>query len=165
MAVNKITYAGRILIDLVNDTVTPETLLKGITAHAANGEQIIGTAESGGSKFELSSGTYSPTGNIDIRNNPINITHGLSGTPDFFFMMTTNSSSRGLLYQAVYVKNNFSGIIYVAGKFQGTKIESTISSGNSEVSVSSSNVTIRSNSASASAMSGTTYTWVAGRGI
>lgn len=47
MAVNKVEYYGRVLIDLTEDTVTPETLAKGITAHTATGEKITGTMESG----------------------------------------------------------------------------------------------------------------------
>ena len=44
MAVNKVVYAGEVLIDLTNDTVTPETLLAGTTAHDAAGNAITGTA-------------------------------------------------------------------------------------------------------------------------
>lgn len=40
---NKIIYDGNILIDLTEDTVTPETLLEGVTAHDASGNLIIGT--------------------------------------------------------------------------------------------------------------------------
>lgn len=43
--VNKVIYGTSTLIDLTSDTVTPETLYKGSLAHAANGEQITGTAE------------------------------------------------------------------------------------------------------------------------
>lgn len=43
MAVNQVIYGGETLIDLTNDTVTPETLAVGATAHTANGEQIVGT--------------------------------------------------------------------------------------------------------------------------
>lgn len=44
MGVNKVDLAnGETLIDLQNDTVTPETLAKDVTAHNAQGEQIIGT--------------------------------------------------------------------------------------------------------------------------
>lgn len=42
---NKITYAGETLIDLTTDTVTPETLKSGYTAHSASGEKIVGTYE------------------------------------------------------------------------------------------------------------------------
>lgn len=44
MANNKIQLAnGEVLIDLTGDTVTPESLETGITAHNAAGEQITGT--------------------------------------------------------------------------------------------------------------------------
>lgn len=45
MAVNKVEINGQIAIDLTQDTVTPETLNKGVTAHSASGEKITGTAE------------------------------------------------------------------------------------------------------------------------
>jgi hypothetical protein len=41
--VSKVEYGGRTLVDLTNDTVTPETLAEGATAHGANGERIVGT--------------------------------------------------------------------------------------------------------------------------
>lgn len=43
MSVNEVVYNGETLIDLKSDTVTPETLAEGVTAHAANGEKIVGT--------------------------------------------------------------------------------------------------------------------------
>lgn len=43
MAVNKVVYGGETLIDLTSDTVTPETLAEGVTAHDAAGNLIIGT--------------------------------------------------------------------------------------------------------------------------
>lgn len=43
MAVNKIVYDGRTLIDLTQDTVTSDALLPGKTAHAADGTIITGT--------------------------------------------------------------------------------------------------------------------------
>ena len=42
MGANKITYYGKVLIDLTSDTVTPETLAEGITAHDKSGAQITG---------------------------------------------------------------------------------------------------------------------------
>ena len=44
MAINKIIYAGNSLIDLTGDSVTPETLLAGTTAHDASGAVITGVA-------------------------------------------------------------------------------------------------------------------------
>ena len=45
MAVNKVAINGEIKLDLTADTVTPETLLKGTTAHNAAGELITGVYE------------------------------------------------------------------------------------------------------------------------
>nr|DAQ83741.1 MAG TPA: hypothetical protein [Caudoviricetes sp.] len=45
MAVNKVALNGEIKLDLTADTVTPETLLKGTTAHNAAGELITGVYE------------------------------------------------------------------------------------------------------------------------
>jgi hypothetical protein len=45
--VNRVEYAGSTLIDLTGDTVTPETLAKGVTAHDASGAPITGTMEAG----------------------------------------------------------------------------------------------------------------------
>lgn len=42
MAINKVQYNGKTLIDLTNDTVTDNTLIAGATAHAADGERIVG---------------------------------------------------------------------------------------------------------------------------
>lgn len=39
---NKVVYAGKTLIDLTEDTVTPATLKSGVTAHDASGAQITG---------------------------------------------------------------------------------------------------------------------------
>lgn len=54
MAINKVEYGGNTLIDLTSDTVTPDTLLEGVTAHNAAGELITGL-------LQLSSGGGLPT--------------------------------------------------------------------------------------------------------
>lgn len=41
-AYNKIIYGEKTLIDLTEDTVTPKKLIKGYTAHAADGNLIEG---------------------------------------------------------------------------------------------------------------------------
>lgn len=43
--INKIIYGTSTLIDLTSDTVTPERMYKGITAHMADGSTTTGTAE------------------------------------------------------------------------------------------------------------------------
>lgn len=42
MGVSKVDFAGNTLVDLTGDSVTPETLLEGATAHNAAGDQIDG---------------------------------------------------------------------------------------------------------------------------
>ena len=50
MAVNKVEAFGETLIDLTSDTVTPEKLAQGETAHNAAGARITGTAVFGSSQ-------------------------------------------------------------------------------------------------------------------
>ena len=45
MAINKVVYGNNILVDLTSDTVTPDKLKLGTTAHSADGSSIVGTAE------------------------------------------------------------------------------------------------------------------------
>lgn len=43
--VNKVSYNNNTLIDLTSDTVTPEVLLAGYTAHDKSGAAISGSIE------------------------------------------------------------------------------------------------------------------------
>ena len=43
MAINKVIYNKRVLIDLTDSTVTPETLAEGVVAYNTKGERIVGT--------------------------------------------------------------------------------------------------------------------------
>lgn len=45
MSVNKVAVNGETIIDLTEDSVTPETLIKGTTAHNKAGESITGSLE------------------------------------------------------------------------------------------------------------------------
>lgn len=45
MAISKVIYGGETLIDLTADSVKADKLLKGVTAHRADGEKITGTCE------------------------------------------------------------------------------------------------------------------------
>lgn len=67
MGVNKVDLAnGETLIDLTKDTITPQTLEKGVTAHDARGEPIVGTmvAGEGGTGGGIIDVTELPTSNI-----------------------------------------------------------------------------------------------------
>ena len=44
MAKNKILYGDTVLIDLTEDTITPDKLVHGYTAHDRSGEAIVGTS-------------------------------------------------------------------------------------------------------------------------
>ncbi len=46
--VNKVVYGTTVLVDLTEDSVTPETLAEGVTAHDKAGNPIVGTMQSGG---------------------------------------------------------------------------------------------------------------------
>lgn len=72
MAINKVVYDGTTLIDLTEDTVTPDTLVKGMTAHDAAGNSITGTYD-GVTKTELTNELNNlqqtiPTKTSDIAN-------------------------------------------------------------------------------------------------
>lgn len=45
MAVSKVVYGGNTLIDLTADTIKADKLLKGYTAHGADGEPITGSCD------------------------------------------------------------------------------------------------------------------------
>lgn len=45
MAISKVVYGGNTLIDLTADTITKDKLLKGYTAHGADGEPITGSCD------------------------------------------------------------------------------------------------------------------------
>lgn len=45
MAISKVVYGGNTLIDLTADTITADKLLKGYTAHGADGEVVNGSCE------------------------------------------------------------------------------------------------------------------------
>lgn len=42
MAINKVVYDGNTIVDLTSDTVSPESLLNGVTAHDKSGASIMG---------------------------------------------------------------------------------------------------------------------------
>lgn len=64
MAVNKVVINDEIKIDLTSDTVSPDTLSKGITAHDKSGNVIVGTMEgSSAPSVPYMSYTITPDGN------------------------------------------------------------------------------------------------------
>ena len=45
MGNSKIIFGGKVLIDMTADTITPDKLLAGVTAHGADGEPVTGTCD------------------------------------------------------------------------------------------------------------------------
>lgn len=79
-------------VDLSNDTVTPETLLSGVTAHDASGQAIVGTA-SGGGGITAETGTITLTSDFALSTSPQNIPGlQLGFKPDFFFILIDRTS-------------------------------------------------------------------------
>ena len=59
---NKVTINNQTLIDLSSDTVTPNTLLNGVTAHDNSGASITGTyVPSGGTTINNQNKIITPT--------------------------------------------------------------------------------------------------------
>ena len=58
MAINKVVYNNKTLIDLTSLTVTPETLAYGVVAINSKGEIIVGTNKSIRTWGDLANGGY-----------------------------------------------------------------------------------------------------------
>lgn len=69
MEVNKVVYNGDTLLDLTSDTVTPQTLLSGATAHAANGQSISGTVDLNGKADKVANATAGNFAGLDENGN------------------------------------------------------------------------------------------------
>lgn len=120
MGVNKVEYGGIVLIDLTGDTVTEDTLTKGITAHNAKGEQIVGTHEcsgggSGGLPDTIVAGDTPILGAFGGKNitttsgtdTGLSVTIPKDGTYRFYIMATQKSTySYGTGTPTVYLYKN-----------------------------------------------------------
>ena len=101
MGVNKVDLAnGENLIDLTSDTVTPQTLAKGVTAHNSKGEQIIGNLnpEGGGGGSGIIDVTELPTENID-ENAVYRVTESYKATGDDLIVVMPDEETGETLVQ------------------------------------------------------------------
>ena len=69
MAINKVVLGDQTLIDLTSDTVTPDTLAVGATAHDKTGAPIVGTMSSGsgdrfGANYDFWAGVLDTNGKL-----------------------------------------------------------------------------------------------------
>lgn len=120
MANNKVVLSdGTVLMDISSDTVTVDTLLSGYTAHDCHGNQITGAATSGGSTSdatatasdiaksktayvkgakitgtvqEISSGGYTPTGDVTNSVDGNNLRLSVDNTKDVILRSNTYTS-------------------------------------------------------------------------
>lgn len=60
MAVSKVVYGTTVLVDLTNDTVTTDCLLKNYTAHDKSGKQVVGALNT----ISTYTGTSAPSDNF-----------------------------------------------------------------------------------------------------
>ena len=61
MAVNKVIIKGETKLDLTGDTIAPEYLVEGITAHDKSGNPIVGIAKLGGGSITVLGSTTKPS--------------------------------------------------------------------------------------------------------
>ena len=80
MNVNQVAYGGRTLMDLTRDTVTPQTLVKGATAHAADGSIITG--ENHGASGDMLKSDYDPESAVQEAPGTAAYAHGTSYSDD-----------------------------------------------------------------------------------
>lgn len=103
---NQVIVKGETILDLRSDTVTPETLQKGYTAHDKSGTKITGTLEassSGAAKetWVLNSATDDPT--IDQDGVMFNVDFTSNGLSFSSIVLSTNLRAQ-ILYDSTRVK-------------------------------------------------------------
>lgn len=80
---NKIVLNGETLIDLTADTITAQSLLKGFTAHGADGKKIVGLYEAAAAAgLNATCGEITPTSD----QSDYSLSHGLGEVPRAFFI-------------------------------------------------------------------------------
>lgn len=113
MAVNKVNFGSKTLIDLTGDTLdSAEQLLKGIIAHAKDGSVITGQMEAGGGGGNIVAGSFTPTSDVKT----FKVNHNFN-TKDICFVVfmseNNNYVARGALYSS-FIDNRKSWIVYNA---------------------------------------------------
>ncbi len=114
-SVSKVVLEDEVLIDLTGDTVTPESLLSGFTAHNAMGQLIQGAASAG---KPVASGTFAQ-GSLS---QSVTVS-GLDFKPDAVFLMwngINRSQSRSILAAACKPASSslgFAAFLYYSGGY------------------------------------------------
>ena len=104
---NQVIVNGETILDLRSDTVTPETLQKGYTAHDKSGTKITGTMEnSGGEDVIIKQVRFNPSANYLLSNNKCVVTHNCGKIPKAVFIFSDNTNNTYVGYGYIF---NFSG--------------------------------------------------------
>lgn len=85
MIYNKVTYEGRVLIDLTGDSVIEEDILEGDTAHDRHGDAIVGTMpdnsgfrgeiETKNQEIQIPKGYHDGAESVSIKENAVEYLH------------------------------------------------------------------------------------------
>lgn len=110
--VNKVVYGNKTLIDLTSDTVTPETLIEGSTAHDKSGAQIVGTAQAGSSANIQTSKSVTITSNGSTTVTPDSGYDALQSVN-----IEVDVSEGGSEPKALYIINNYNKRVVFDGGF------------------------------------------------
>ena len=118
LPVNKVIYGGNTLIDLSEDTVSPDKLMEGYTAHDKTGAQIVGTATGGGGATEpYIEETYNDSGNLTNV-----VMHGYTSIGNYAFYgcssLALTSLPAGITSISNYAFYNCTGLTTIT--FEGT---------------------------------------------
>lgn len=114
MAVNKVVYGNKTLIDLSGDTlVSADQLLKDIVAHCKDGSTITGTMEAGGGDIKVDTGSFIIATSHEYATT---IEHDLGKIPTLVFVYCDNGAVSDFSggYDFIW------GIAYQDGPFDDT---------------------------------------------
>lgn len=104
MAISKVVYGARILVDLTGDTVTPDDVAEGVTFHAADGTQQVGTLDVSSGPVSCIEGTFTSS---TTSANAITI-DGVEFVPQMILLYLIETYGEGnnpLMSQFMWVKN------------------------------------------------------------
>lgn len=127
MAINRVDFGGKTLIDLTGDTLeSADQLLKGIIAHAKDGSQIVGALEAGGgsgleiANYYVFGGSFTPAEDVSNK------------------LELATDESLGLPSGYIYQKRNFlfGAIWSIGGYLEGSNyINAAMSAPKSKINV------------------------------